>query len=61
MSFFLFKDQDPAYFNDDTLTISTINALNIRYTLLPYIYTLFFKSHVKGGAVIRPLVFEYEI
>jgi alpha-glucosidase (family GH31 glycosyl hydrolase) len=34
-------------------------ALQIRYTLLPYYYTLFYKSHTKGSTVIRPLFHEY--
>ncbi|KAI9249248.1 alpha glucosidase [Phascolomyces articulosus] len=34
-------------------------ALNVRYTLLPYLYTLFEESHRLGTGVWRPLVFEY--
>lgn len=34
-------------------------ALRIRYTLLPYYYTLFYKSHLNGSTVIRPLFHEY--
>jgi maltase-glucoamylase len=36
-----------------------INALRIRYTLLPYYYTLFYKAHTNGSTVIRPLFHEY--
>ena len=36
-----------------------ISALRIRYTLLPYYYTLFYKSHTTGSTVIRPLFHEY--
>ena len=36
-----------------------ISALHIRYTLLPYYYTLFFKSHTQGSTVVRPLFHEY--
>lgn len=35
------------------------NALIIRYEILPYFYTLFYKSHTKGNTVIRPLFHEY--
>jgi alpha-glucosidase (family GH31 glycosyl hydrolase) len=52
------KDKDPVAFNDASLIESTRNALNIRYTLLPYIYTLFYKSHINGGPVAIPLSFE---
>ena len=34
-------------------------ALNVRYTLLPYLYTLFFHSHRSGSTVVRPLHHEY--
>jgi alpha-glucosidase (family GH31 glycosyl hydrolase) len=36
-----------------------IKSLRIRYTLLPYYYTLFYKSHINGSTVIRPLFHEY--
>lgn len=36
-----------------------IKALHIRYQLLPYYYTLFYKSHTTGSTVIRPLFHEY--
>ena len=36
-----------------------ISALHIRYTLLPYYYTLFYKAHTQGSTVIRPLFHEY--
>ena len=34
-------------------------ALGVRYTLLPYLYTLFEESNRLGTGVWRPLVFEY--
>jgi maltase-glucoamylase len=36
-----------------------ISALRIRYTLLPYYYTLFYKAHTQGSTVIRPLFHEF--
>ena len=54
---FLFKDQDPAQW-PDTVAVSGRKALNIRYRLLPYLYTLFYDSHTIGGTVVRPLYHE---
>lgn len=52
-----FQDQDPAIW-DPELVESTRKALITRYRLLPYLYTLFWKSHQCGETVIRPLFFE---
>ena len=35
------------------------SVLRIRYNLLPYYYTLFYKAHTQGSTVIRPLFHEY--
>ncbi|KAK7797627.1 hypothetical protein U0070_006683, partial [Myodes glareolus] len=55
-----YKDQDPAAFGDDSLLLtSSRHYLNIRYTLLPYLYTLFYRAHSRGDTVARPLVHEF--
>lgn len=33
-------------------------AIALRYRLLPYIYTLFWRAHVEGLPVMRPMWFE---
>ncbi|XP_050301021.1 lysosomal alpha-glucosidase-like [Anthonomus grandis grandis] len=50
--------QDPASMGDLVVT-STKNAYAVRYALLPYLYTLFFRAHVFGETVARPLYFEF--
>lgn len=50
--------QDPGYFGDD-VALASRRALLIRYTLLPYLYTLFHLSHIRGSTVMRPLYHEY--
>ncbi|KFO22135.1 hypothetical protein H920_16515 [Fukomys damarensis] len=53
-------DQDPAAFGFDSLLLnSSRHYLNIRYTLLPYLYTLFYRAHTLGETVARPLVHEF--
>ncbi|XP_077868370.1 lysosomal alpha-glucosidase-like, partial [Saccoglossus kowalevskii] len=52
------KDQDPTAFSE-AMQISTRDVLLKRYYLLPYLYTLFHKSHVNGTTVARPLFFEF--
>ncbi|XP_050403277.1 maltase-glucoamylase [Patella vulgata] len=50
--------QDPAVFGDD-VTKASKEALETRYWLLPYLYTLFHQAHIQGGTVIRPLHHEF--
>jgi alpha-glucosidase (family GH31 glycosyl hydrolase) len=52
------KEQDPAVFSYEAQEAMK-RALNTRYALLPYLYTLLYKSHVYGEMVVRPLLFEY--
>uniref|UniRef100_A0A0P5BNP6 alpha-glucosidase n=1 Tax=Daphnia magna TaxID=35525 RepID=A0A0P5BNP6_9CRUS len=51
-------DQDPGVW-PDTVAASGRKALNIRYRLLPYLYTLFYDSHTTGSTVVRPLYHEF--
>uniref|UniRef100_A0A8D0F190 P-type domain-containing protein n=1 Tax=Strix occidentalis caurina TaxID=311401 RepID=A0A8D0F190_STROC len=51
---------DPAAFGPDSVLVnSSKHYLNIRYTLLPYLYTLFYKAHTQGDTVMRPLLHEF--
>ncbi|XP_064418118.1 maltase-glucoamylase [Latimeria chalumnae] len=55
-----YKPQDPAVYGADSLLVKTsIHYLNIRYTLLPYLYTLFHNAHTKGETVVRPILHEF--
>jgi len=51
-------DQDPAVFSARGQAIIRA-ALTTRYTLLPYLYTLFSRSYSLGETVVRPLFFEF--
>ncbi|KAJ8027757.1 Maltase-glucoamylase, intestinal [Holothuria leucospilota] len=52
------REQDPAVWGNEVARVSR-ESLEIRYTLLPYLYTLFYHSHVKGSTVMRPLFHEF--
>jgi len=51
-------DQDPVSMGQQVTDVSRA-ALNIRYSLLPYLYTLFYHAHITGDTVARPLWFEF--
>ncbi|GIY36118.1 hypothetical protein CDAR_487411, partial [Caerostris darwini] len=42
-----------------TVIEATKKSLQMRYLLLPYLYTLFARSHAFGDTVARPLFFEF--
>ncbi|XP_030765567.1 lysosomal alpha-glucosidase-like [Sitophilus oryzae] len=50
--------QDPVSMGE-LVVKSTIKALTVRYELLPYLYSLFYRAHVDGDTVARPLFFEF--
>ncbi|XP_034161045.2 sucrase-isomaltase, intestinal [Pangasianodon hypophthalmus] len=55
-----YKPQDPAAFGANSVLVrSSKHYLNIRYTLLPYLYTLFYRAHVSGDTVVRPVMHEF--
>lgn len=60
ISLFILQHQDPAYFGQDSLLVkSSKHYLNIRYALLPFLYTLFYKAHMFGETVARPFLHEW--
>uniref|UniRef100_A0A183AK50 Gal_mutarotas_2 domain-containing protein n=1 Tax=Echinostoma caproni TaxID=27848 RepID=A0A183AK50_9TREM len=52
------RPQDPAAWSANA-TAAIRAALNTRYHLLPYMYTLFFRAHLNGTTVARALAFEF--
>uniref|UniRef100_A0A670IE62 Maltase n=1 Tax=Podarcis muralis TaxID=64176 RepID=A0A670IE62_PODMU len=52
--------KDPAFWGKNSLLMNTTkHYLNIRYTLLPYLYTLFYRAHSRGDTVSRPVQHEF--
>ncbi|KAH9373897.1 hypothetical protein HPB48_012034 [Haemaphysalis longicornis] len=51
-------DQDPYSLGPAVIDAAKV-ALGMRYSLLPYLYTLFYRSHVYGETVARPLFLEF--
>ncbi|XP_051054776.1 sucrase-isomaltase, intestinal [Phodopus roborovskii] len=55
-----YMEQDPAFFGQNSLLVKTSrHYLTIRYTLLPFLYTLFYKAHMFGETVARPFLHEF--
>uniref|UniRef100_A0A7M4FH22 Integrator complex subunit 1 n=1 Tax=Crocodylus porosus TaxID=8502 RepID=A0A7M4FH22_CROPO len=52
------KAQDPTVFSSEVRTAMK-EVLLTRYTLLPFLYTLFHRAHLLGDTVMRPLFFEF--
>ena len=50
--------QDPPALGEPVLSISR-NILNVRYSLLPNLYTLFYQSNIGESMVIYPLFFDW--
>lgn len=55
--FFIAQDNDPGYYGG-AVAEAAQEALETRYWLLPYLYTLFHKAHTEGSTVVRPLFHE---
>ena len=56
--FFLFqKAQDPTAFGEEFANKAR-KALQTRYRLLPFLYTLFYEAQVDGSTVVRPVMHE---
>ncbi len=53
------KDQDPASFSWEAQQIMK-EALLMRYSLIPFWYTLHYEATTLSRTVIQPLFFEYE-
>lgn len=51
------RSQEPYLW--ESVTKASRNALHVRYSLLPYYYTLFYQAHQFGATVTRPLFFEF--
>ncbi|KAK5599029.1 hypothetical protein CRENBAI_026830 [Crenichthys baileyi] len=52
------EPQDPTVFSPLARTAMK-QALLLRYSFFPFLYTLFHHAHVKGHTVARPLMFEF--
>ena len=55
----LFQDQDPASFSYQAQQ-SMKQALLMRYSLVPFWYTLHHEAAMLSRTIVQPLFFEYE-
>lgn len=53
-----YQPQHPAYYGEE-FALEVRDVLHIRYTLLPYLYTLFYHAHTRGSTVVRPMMHEF--
>jgi alpha-glucosidase (family GH31 glycosyl hydrolase) len=53
-----FADQDPGSFSAPIVD-SNRRVVETRYTLIPYLYTLFHRVHISGGTVVRSMAHEF--
>ena len=53
-----FTDQDPGSFSS-SIVDSNRRVVETRYTLIPYLYTLFHRVHISGGTVVRSMAHEF--
>ena len=51
-------DQDPVSLGPIVVSAAKF-SLSIRYSLLPYLYTLLYENSISGRPVVRSLLFEY--
>jgi hypothetical protein len=52
------EQREPWYYGADGLANAT-KFIRIRYSLLPYIYSAYYKLHLIGLPIVRPLVMDY--
>jgi alpha-glucosidase len=53
------NDQEPWSFGEEYEEINK-KSIELRYKLLPYLYSLFYEAHCFGSPIVRPLLFEYQ-
>ncbi|CAF4144535.1 unnamed protein product, partial [Rotaria sordida] len=51
-------DQDPGNFPPNIVE-SNRRIVETRYTLIPYLYTLFHRVHISGGTIVRSMAHEF--